>query len=56
MAAATICAPEIFGEDSEGYGVVLHDGVVPANHAAQARLAAVNCPESAIEMTDEVNA
>lgn len=46
-------APEVFGEDGEGYGVVLNDGVVGPDHAAQARLAAVNCPESAIEVTEE---
>jgi ferredoxin len=49
-------APEIFGEDAEGYGTVLHDGFVPSEHAAQARLAAANCPESAISVTEEVDA
>jgi len=48
-------APEVFGEDSEGYGLVLHDGVVPPDHAALARLAAANCPESAIEVTEEAS-
>ena len=47
-------APKIFGEDAEGYGVVLH-GVVPPEDAAQARLAAANCPESAIEVTEEAS-
>ena len=43
-------APAIFGEDEEGYGVVLHDGVVPADAEALAQRAAANCPESAIEV------
>jgi ferredoxin len=42
-------APELFGEDEEGYGVVLGDGTVPADQHASARLAALNCPESAID-------
>lgn len=44
-------APGLFGEDAEGYGVVLGDGLVPPADQAQARLAALNCPESAIETT-----
>lgn len=43
-------APELFGEDTEGYGVVLGDGIVAPPHQAQARLAALNCPESAIDI------
>jgi ferredoxin len=46
-------APLIFGEDDEGYGVALHDGVVPAPLWTQARLAAANCPESAIDVEEE---
>jgi ferredoxin len=42
-------APELFGEDEEGYGVVLGNGVVALAGQAQARLAVLNCPESAIE-------
>ena len=41
-------APEIFGEDDEGYGTVLGDGVVPADAEDLARRAAANCPERAI--------
>jgi Ferredoxin len=41
-------APEIFGEDDEGYGTVLGDGVVPADAEDPARRAAANCPERAI--------
>jgi ferredoxin len=43
-------APDIFGEDEEGYGVVLGNGIVDAAGQAQARLAVLNCPESAIEV------
>lgn len=45
-------APDVFGEDEEGYGTVVADGVVPPGHGAAARLAAVNCPESAISMEE----
>jgi ferredoxin len=41
-------APAVFGEDEEGYGVVLHDGLVPAESEALAQRAVANCPESAI--------
>lgn len=46
-------APEVFGEDDEGYGHVLGDGLVPAALHAQARLGAMNCPESAIDVVEE---
>jgi ferredoxin len=46
-------APELFGEDAEGYGVVLGDGIVGPDGRAQARLAALNCPESAIQIEGE---
>jgi ferredoxin len=45
-------APELFGEDEEGYGVVLGNGIVAPDGQAQARLAALNCPESAIEVEE----
>ncbi len=46
-------APELFGDDDEGYGMVLNDGEVPpaAEHAA--RRAVSNCPERAIELIEE---
>jgi AcrR family transcriptional regulator/ferredoxin len=44
--------PELFGDDDEGYGQVLHD-VVPQGREADARRAAANCPERAIEITEE---
>ncbi|MEV5495353.1 ferredoxin [Nonomuraea fuscirosea] len=42
-------APELFGEDDEGYGRVLGDGLVAPDQERDARLAVVNCPEQAIE-------
>ena len=42
-------APRLFGEDDEGYGTVLGDGVVPPDAERDARLAVANCPEQAIE-------
>lgn len=46
-------APELFGEDDEGYGQVLNGGIVPEGAQARARLAVLNCPESAIELVEE---
>jgi ferredoxin len=46
-------APGLFGEDDEGYGQVLGDGVVPAGQEHEARLAVANCPEHAIELDEE---
>lgn len=43
-------APDLFGEDDEGYGTVLGGGPVPEGQEAAARLAASNCPERAIEV------
>ena len=43
-------SPALFGEDSEGYGSVLGDGVVPPGREGDARLAMANCPERAIEL------
>jgi AcrR family transcriptional regulator/ferredoxin len=45
-------APALFGEDDEGYGQVLGDGVVPPDRQGQARLAVANCPERAIELVE----
>jgi len=44
-------APELFGDDEEGYGQVLGDGVVPPGQEDAARRAVANCPERAIEVT-----
>ena len=45
-------APGLFGDDDEGYGQVLGDGVVPPGREATARLAVLNCPEHAIELEE----
>lgn len=46
-------APGLFGEDDEGYGTVLGDGVVPEGGEHEARLAVANCPERAIDVLGE---
>jgi ferredoxin len=43
-------APGLFGEDEEGYGEVLGDGMVPPDAQREASLAEANCPEHAIIM------
>jgi ferredoxin len=43
-------APDLFGDDEEGYGTVLGTGVVPPGAEEHARLAAANCPERAISV------
>lgn len=45
-------APDLFGDDEEGFGQVLGDGTVPPDKERQANLAAANCPERAIEITE----
>lgn len=45
-------APELFDVDDLGYAHELGDGVVPEGLEAKARLAAENCPEYAIEITE----
>ena len=42
-------APDLFGEDEDGYGTVLGDGAVPPDREDDARLAAANCPEAAVD-------
>jgi ferredoxin len=46
-------APELFGDDDEGFGQVLGEGVVPASRERDARLAVANCPERAIDLDEE---
>lgn len=46
-------APGLFGEDEEGFGRVLGDGVVPPGREHEARLAVANCPERAVEILGE---
>jgi ferredoxin len=45
-------APALFGDDEEGYGKVLGDGVVPPEKQEDARSAALNCPEHAVNLTE----
>lgn len=49
-------APDLFGEDDEGYGTVLGDGDVPPGQEGDARRAALNCPERAIVLTEGLDA
>jgi ferredoxin len=46
-------APDLFGDDEEGFGQVLGDGVVPPDKEREARLAVANCPERAVEVIEE---
>ena len=45
-------APELFDVDDYGQAVLLVDGEVPGELHEKARLAAANCPEFAISITD----
>jgi ferredoxin len=46
-----LSAPQVFGDDDEGYGQVLGEGEVSAGDADDARHAAANCPERAITVS-----
>ena len=46
-------APELFDVDDLGYADEVGDGTVPAGHEERARLAVMNCPEHAIELTED---
>ena len=46
-------APGLFGDDDEGYGKVLGDGLVLREAEHDARIAVLNCPEQAIELSEE---
>jgi len=46
-------APDLFGDDDEGFGKVLGTGVVQAGKEQEARLAVANCPERAIDLLEE---
>jgi ferredoxin len=46
-------APELFGDDDEGYGQVLGAGIVMPDKEKGARLAVLNCPERAIDLFEE---
>jgi ferredoxin len=45
-------APELFDVDDYGQAILLVDGEVPSDLEDKARLAASNCPEYAITITD----
>jgi len=45
-------APELFDVDDYGQAILLGDGDVPAGLEDKARLAASNCPEYAITISD----
>lgn len=47
-----VLAPDVFEPDDEGHSVVLVDDI-PDDLLDAARLAAANCPESAITITDD---
>jgi ferredoxin len=47
--------PDLFGEDEDGYATLTEltaDGQVPDGREDDARLAAANCPESAIAVLE----
>jgi ferredoxin len=46
-------APELFDVDELGYAHELNDGIVPPALEEKARLAVANCPELAIELTED---
>jgi len=46
-------APELFDVDDFGQAVLLIDGDVPDHLSDKARLAASNCPEYAITITED---
>ena len=48
-------APDLFGDDEEGYGQIRGPGAVPHGKEREARLAAANCPERAIDLLEEVS-
>ena len=49
---ATRSAPELFDVDDYGQAILLGDGDVPSELEDKARLAASNCPEYAITISD----
>jgi ferredoxin len=46
-------APDLFDVDDLGYATEVDEGVVPPGQEEQARLAAANCPELAIELSED---
>jgi len=46
-------ASDLFGDDEEGFGQVIGDGLVSEDFEREARLAVANCPERAIDLVEE---
>ena len=46
-------APAVVTDDDEGYGVVIGDGAITADHLEDARRAVLACPERAIAIEDD---
>ena len=46
-------APDLFDVDDLGYATEMNDGLVPEAMEGKARLAALNCPELAITISEE---
>jgi ferredoxin len=46
-------APDLFGEDDEGYATLVGDGHIPDDREADTHLAVANCPEQAIAVLRE---
>jgi ferredoxin len=46
-------APEVFGEDEDGYATLLCPDGVPQELQDDARLAVANCPEDALSVVEE---
>jgi ferredoxin len=46
-------APDLFEVDDLGFATEVGDGTVPSGLEDQARLAVANCPEFAIELSEE---
>lgn len=50
--ACAIAAPEVFGADEYGNGIVLIDGDIPEELHTRVRRAVSNCPERAITIAN----
>lgn len=46
-------APELFDVDDLGYAHEVNDGIVPVEVEDRAHLAVANCPELAIEISED---
>jgi ferredoxin len=52
-ARCVVIAPELFELDGFGNGHALRDGLVPEGSVDKAWLAQANCPELAVDITEE---